>query len=1109
MDGWSDDEIHETIQRLQNKSPGTSLPSTPSRRAPFGQDAPVSTTKGTRPRKSAAEAPRLTAETLSEFRAGLPLDLLRKHQDHCHLGVNCGVCKLARRALRWMSMTQIDKVTFPYSWLEARAPGDPAWGAGCRLCRLAFNRDGDSDDGGSWAQLNVRGQSLQICCLRTHQRSSRHDRARTMFLLALAGVDSTDVLEASVAAPPLQNFILLLQKLRESHGRLTRKQHTMAWCLFEALREEERSFLATASCMTLAQDARANRLLTRWVACGSSSHELVVRSGVLQLHRGDAAGAVALQLTTRKGLKNFATKRRVGPNMHHLRVQQQLDQGLHDHLVAITEVFVADGAADEQMAGELLRPLAGHNDDQCLIQTLPNLKLVVMDRAHASRRILQRTWDKDEYLNSLLKPILWDSQSLVRILQNSDVAKTIFHDLQFKEEDNNRQPAANMGYAKQRFDSYAKPLARLIDHFDAATKAAEEMIRRRPAGDNMARGCTKALNILDNEAVLQLGMLADCAEVALRFTRFLDAESYDRARLPAKLCDFCQVCDFLFMKGGCFTWPGGRTEYVLNKLLTCRRLIFATASTPHTIGDDVNPLSDEIRQRCLARMVNWWRLARQVLEADFPHYDLLNSFSVFDLDIATDRATAMVTTRLTEQEEEALATWAERLGLDLAALKDEFLNLRGLAVSFRLNCSDTLESWQQAVFETQISARRRANYPIATLLPVLRRFAAYTGSTSGVEQDFSKFKRALGETRNFSPQTEERIAVLASRKSTPDADSVLAKRARLIWAECCGTPRSKRHLNLPRCGPRLKRLPPVGEAAAARERQASLATSVVGNGDPVTATGAIQMAATMWGPLQATELLKRRALARKRRLDAIFHGNCTPGDGDDMAEVRAHGRRVRQKREQLIRQYITNHTIPHASLHRDLPAGTRVFIDDSLKCNALIQHAISRRQWRHVDDRVLAQVLVVPDPARPDAKNTFVAALGGRLLVSMGYMTDTRGHGVAIQYERALRLPRYLWVSPACEVRFAASLQVMRRLVQQAGTGTEPRSRWKFDTSEEFLARRGRGVGGQRELVALVVAAELTCADLRCYPRRITLPAFLKQCAKIKRAQCQVGALGS
>jgi hypothetical protein len=53
-------------------------------------------------------------------------------------------------------------------------------------------------------------------------------------------------------------------------------------------------------------------------------------------------------------------------------------------------------------------------DGQNLIRTLPNLRIVVMDRAHASMRILQRTWDKDEYLKSLLNPLLWDSQSLVR-----------------------------------------------------------------------------------------------------------------------------------------------------------------------------------------------------------------------------------------------------------------------------------------------------------------------------------------------------------------------------------------------------------------------------------------------------------------------------------------------------------------------------------------------------------------------------------------------------------------------------------------------------------------------------------------------------------------------
>ena len=64
-------------------------------------------------------------------------------------------------------------------------------------------------------------------------------------------------------------------------------------------------------------------------------------------------------------------------------------------MTAITEVFVADGAADEQMAGELLRPqaLGGGGDananQQHLIRPLPNLQLVLMDRAHPSKRVLQ------------------------------------------------------------------------------------------------------------------------------------------------------------------------------------------------------------------------------------------------------------------------------------------------------------------------------------------------------------------------------------------------------------------------------------------------------------------------------------------------------------------------------------------------------------------------------------------------------------------------------------------------------------------------------------------------------------------------------------------------
>jgi len=92
-------------------------------------------------------------------------------------------------------------------------------------------------------------------------------------------------------------------------------------------------------------------------------------------------------------------------------------------------------------------------------------------------------------------------------------------------------------------------------------------------------------------------------------------------------------------------------------------------------------------------------------------------------------------------------------------------------------------------------------------------------------------------------------------------------------------------------------------------------------------------------------------------------------------------------------------------------------------------------------------------------------------------------------------------------MKFAAALQVMRRMCQRTGTGDEPRARWKLDTSDEFLARR-RGTIGQRELVALVVERELANRDMRRYPGRTTVMAFIKRCTKIDMQGCQAGVLG-
>ena len=158
------------------------------------------------------------------------------------------------------------------------------------------------------------------------------------------------------------------------------------------------------------------------------------------------------------------------------------------------------------------------------------------------------------------------------------------------------------------------------------------------------------------------------------------------------------------------------------------------------------------------------------------------------------------------------------MSLNPTALKEQFRQLRGLALAFRENSVDTLEAWQQAILETQAASRRRAAYPVSALLPVLQRYAAYTGSTSGVEQDFSRLKRAIGDHRgNLGSLAEERIAVLASRRTSVDEDLVLAKHA-------------------PDLGRVFRRCPHAAEAktfAAPAAQKGQLAAPVRGSSDRV------------------------------------------------------------------------------------------------------------------------------------------------------------------------------------------------------------------------------------------------------------------------------------
>lgn len=200
---------------------------------------------------------------------------------------------------------------------------------------------------------------------------------------------------------------------------------------------------------------------------------------------------------------------------------------LAKHIASITEVFVADGAADEQLAGRMLHEGSSR---AVLGQTLPNLRLVVRDKPHSARRLLQRTLPKDPFINKLMSAVLWSRGSLARLVQNSAQHQETFKSHQLRLEGAMARPVKNLSYAKHRFDSTALPLGRMITHFDALLMTVVDIIRERRGPEQ--QGANHALETLNTESMLQLGMVADACDIVVRFVRFLDKECFDTSELP-------------------------------------------------------------------------------------------------------------------------------------------------------------------------------------------------------------------------------------------------------------------------------------------------------------------------------------------------------------------------------------------------------------------------------------------------------------------------------------------------------------------------------------------------------------------------------------------------
>jgi hypothetical protein len=267
-------------------------------------------------------------------------------------------------------------------WLQLQR--GKSWGLGCSFCAAAGRA-------GRLARFSV--QAPVFCNLVDHQKSASHREA--VLAAKLGGTTATP----AACAPPCDQFDLVWTHLAKHRSHncgvpgvgTWRKTRRMEWCLAEARRVLHRRFLKRATVASLLQDARQRTLLLRLVATNS---ELQTRHLVLGLERDYGSGASAVQSATVQAMRNLCTVRGQPPGRRGSPpgsdgpdgpsgqpARGGLDAGLFEHLTSIIEVFAADAALDEQIAGREMQDPSGSNRPD-----LPNLRLVLRDKAHASRR---------------------------------------------------------------------------------------------------------------------------------------------------------------------------------------------------------------------------------------------------------------------------------------------------------------------------------------------------------------------------------------------------------------------------------------------------------------------------------------------------------------------------------------------------------------------------------------------------------------------------------------------------------------------------------------------------------------------------------------------------
>ena len=556
-----------------------------------------------------------------------------------------------------------------------------------------------------------------------------------------------------------------------------KKVTSMQRCIVEAMVQIERDFLASAESITIMRDESKGRLVVRYIAVSAA---LERRSGLLGVSKEPGSDAFDITDATDAIIMRFCDPSGVyaGKKLVEEDEGKRRQTALADHVRSKIEAVCVDSAANETKSARLMKKPT----DPTKAPVAPNLKAIIRDRAHASRRMTSRPWAVDEFLSNLAEKVVMDRHSIVQRIQKSVALQRRFEAQVKALSKGPFKRVTCLKAAKHRFESWAAPFGRATLHIEALIKTAESISAEGSAWKDDADAFLRLL-MGDGEVYLQLAMIADAADEALLVTRLFDTEDCDSATTLDDLGNFKKRIHVLFGEStGCFHMQG-YTHFACDYL----------ASGPHpikirgSIAGYMSTVSEHVKQRCIARMRNWIDLCSMVINAEFPDFELVSAFSVFNLasQVRSGRRRGNVDEEQRAVQHRALERLALAFSVNADALKHQFFDHIDLAQQryIAARCSN-MDAWVSVV------SQPRRNHAVNVLRQILCRYMALGVSTSGVEHTFAVAKRELAHRAGTEDMDFAILKVLEKSDHDPASISRVIGSAREIWATIHGVSRT-------------------------------------------------------------------------------------------------------------------------------------------------------------------------------------------------------------------------------------------------------------------------------------------------------------------------------